>query len=232
MGCDNLHPALLKISALQIYEHVLSSGSLPEEWKIHKIVSIPNLTLIKNYRPISLLCMLSKILERIVYLSNRTHYVCLEGTNSSSLSVLSGVPQGSVLGPLLFLVYVNDITTPIVNSSIYIYADDTKLVKRIANAKDQADLQSDLDHLVIWCKDWNLSLNLDKCVYLHFGKTIPDKQYNLDSKLILTRDSHKDLGVTIQNSLSNNPVSTIVHHTISTIEITNHSFCNASSYQC
>ena len=296
MGCDNLHPALLKMSALQIYEPVsmlfdlcLSSGLLPEEWKIHKIVSIPkkgDLTLIKNYRPISLLCMFSKILERIVYkhiidfirpqlsknqfgflkgrsclsqlltsyseivealnagescdvinldfakafdkvshnqllfklwrlgitgntwkwfecyLSNRTHYVCLEGTNSSSLSVLSGVPQGSILGPLLFLIYVNDITTPIVNSSIYIYADDTKLVKRIANAKDQADLQSDLDHLVIWCKDWNLSLNLDKCVYLHFGKTIPDTQYNLDSKLILTRDSHKDLGVTIQNSLS------------------------------
>ncbi len=136
-----------------------------------------------------------------------SHYVCLEGTNSSSLSVLSGVPQGSVLGPLLFLVYVNDISTPIVNSSIYIYADDTKLVKRICksmqkHAKAQADLQSDLDHLVTWCKDWNLSLNLDKCVYLHFGKTIPNSQYNLDSKLILTRDSHKDLGVTIQNSLT------------------------------
>ncbi|XP_064381995.1 uncharacterized protein LOC135330937 isoform X2 [Halichondria panicea] len=89
-----------------------------------------------------------------------------------------------------------------INNCYSNYGDDTKLVKRIANAEDQADLQSDLDHLVTWCKDWNLSLNLDKCVYLHFGKTIHDSLYNLDSKLILTRDSHKDLGVTIQNSLS------------------------------
>ncbi len=88
MNSDNLHPALL-MSALQMYEPVsmlfdlcLSTGSLSEEWKIHKIVSIPkkgDLTLIKNYRPISLQCMLSKILERIVY----NHIIYFIRPNSS-----------------------------------------------------------------------------------------------------------------------------------------------------
>ena len=94
-----------------------------------------------------------------------------EGCQSASLPVISGVPQGSVLGPLLFLIYVNDAPSSVSNASLYLFADDAKLLK-ILRACDSADcLQQDLESLSVWSSQWNLLFNVAKCFHLRFQLT-------------------------------------------------------------
>ncbi len=139
------------------------------------------------------------------YLTNRYHYVCLEGANSTMLPVLSGVPQGSILGPMLFIIYIDDITTYINKSSVFIFADDTKLVKRVSSQEDLSDLQIDLENLLSWCKEWNLTLNTSKCRHMHFGPNYHSHTYSLGNTPILSTESYKDLGITVHKSLSWSP---------------------------
>ena len=92
------------------------------------------------------------------WLSNRKQRVVLNDTNSKWQPVLSGVPQGSVLGPLLFILYISDLDTGI-TSNISKFADDTKLFYRVPDNVTSSALQSDLDKLVAWAKNgsWNLT---------------------------------------------------------------------------
>ena len=103
------------------------------------------------------------------YLSNRFHFVNHNGYSSPPLPVLSGVPQGSVLGPLLFLVYINDIPASINSSSAFLFADDAKLLKSLTSNLDSAFLQEDLDTVVEWSGDWRVKLNSLKSAQLHFS---------------------------------------------------------------
>jgi len=105
------------------------------------------------------------------FLSNREMRVLLRGQGSDWISVISGVPQGSVLGPLLFLLYVNDIPN-IIKSNIKMFADDTKLWRMILKEGDSCDLQDDLKHLQEWNRKWQLKFNLDKCTVMHVGDKV------------------------------------------------------------
>ena len=103
------------------------------------------------------------------YLSTHSHYVSIEGENSSSLSVLSGVPQGSILGPLLFLIYINDLPNSIINTACYLFADDTKFIKSISSFNDHLLFQQDITSVEAWCQKWKLPLNTTKCNALRFA---------------------------------------------------------------
>ena len=101
------------------------------------------------------------------FLANRTQRVAVEGVMSDSAPVTSGVPQGTVLGPLLFLVYINDLPAQ-VKSEARLFADDCLLYRKICSPDDRAALQRDLDSLQRWERDWLMAFNPDKCEVFFF----------------------------------------------------------------
>ena len=98
------------------------------------------------------------------YLSNRSQLVSVHGVDSDPVPVISGVPQGSVLGPLLFLVYVNDLCFSNLssNSSLVLYADDTTLYKPLSHSSDLADFQADINTIHSWFVSNHLSAMLPR----------------------------------------------------------------------
>lgn len=133
------------------------------------------------------------------FLSDRYFRVRVGEDYSSDRPVKSGVPQGSVLGPLLFVVYISDLQLN-VSSTISIYADDTKLyVNPVTN---QHTLQQDLNSVFEWSTDWLLPLNIEKCVVLHMGRNNPSLPYFIDSCPLKCVTSHCDLGVIVNSDLS------------------------------
>ena len=93
------------------------------------------------------------------YLSNRTQIVSINNCLSDPLPVKSGVPQGSILGPLLFVIYINDLLSSIIYSNFFKFADDVKCYKAIHNPYDSQSLQLDIDSLFHWSLDNKLSFN-------------------------------------------------------------------------
>ena len=118
--------------------------------------------------------------------------------------VLSGVPQGSVLGPLLFVIYINDLAE-VTNCEMYFFANDTKLVDEINCAQDAIRLQQDIDAMERWSKDWLLRFHPDKCHVLTLGKFWNIKHahpYNIGGTVLEHVDQEKDLGVIIDSELT------------------------------
>ena len=103
------------------------------------------------------------------FLNNHSQVVKVNGTESDLESVVSGIPQGSVLGPILFVIYINDLPE-CVRSSIYLFADDTKILKRIQTKQDSLELQEDANALGRWSRDCLLEFNLEKCHVLTLGR--------------------------------------------------------------
>ena len=115
------------------------------------------------------------------FLSERKQRVVLNGISSDWTDVISGVPQGSVLGPILFILYVNDLPDK-VKSYCKTFADDTKLYKEIDNLKDYEDLQDDIYELCRWTTKWLLFFNANKCKVLHIGNNNPRFDYEMTNK--------------------------------------------------
>jgi len=140
------------------------------------------------------------------YLSNRSHFVCYNGCNSSILPVLSGVLQGSILGPLLFLIYVNGLPLSIRSASRFLFADDTKLLHTIKNDQDQQLFQDDIHQVESWCQQYKLYLNTDKCNILHFSREKYPSQrfvsYTLDGATITAASTQRYLGIIVNSDLS------------------------------
>ena len=136
------------------------------------------------------------------WLKNRRQRVVLNGFESSWSHVPSGVPQGSVLGPLLFLIFINDIDTAVdaVNCVLIKFADDTKGLQKVDSPNDANKLQNNLNNLFEWSKEWQMLFNLEKCHVLHFGSKNPKNIYTIDSRPLIHVDEEKDLGVLITSS--------------------------------
>jgi len=153
-----------------------------------------------------------KLLEWIrQFLIGRKQRFGVAGSFSDWITVLSGVPQGSVLGPILFLCYINDMPD-LITSMMYLYADDTKLFRRVDNDLDRQKLQKDLDQLSVWSQHEQLRFHVDKCKIMHIGGSRnPHATYTMESIHLQTTDEEKDLGVWIDSSLKpSNHVSHVV----------------------
>ena len=137
------------------------------------------------------------------YLRGRSSFVESCNFCSTNFEITSGVPQGSVVGPFLFNIFINDIVKDI-KSSALLYADDLKLYRRITCHQDCLELQSDLNKIFNWCKSNCLSLNNKKCYILSFSlaKQIIEYDYNVNNVSLLRTSHVKDLGVVFDVKLS------------------------------
>jgi hypothetical protein len=303
-GVDDIHPRVLKELSLEIVEILtklfnlsLKTSNLPEDWKLSIVTALfkkGSRSEVSNYRPVSLTCIVCKILESIItekimsylldnkllsnkqfgfikgrstsiqlltlldkwskhldnsdgidviytdfekafdkvphnrlifkikkygicqsvlkwitaYLRNRKHKVRLNNRFSEWKEVISGIPQGSVLGPILFVLYINDMPAVCDKiAEISLFADDAKISKILESAHSKIELQNALNNVVDWSKQWLLSLNIIKCVVLNIRKhDVQVNEYNIEADIGKTKlncvESVKDLGVIVDKTLS------------------------------
>ena len=135
------------------------------------------------------------------FLSDRRQRVLLGHSKSNWVPVTSGIPQGSVLGPILFVIFINDLPNSI-SSYIKIFADDTKIFRALRSAGDISTLQEDVNKMLEWSIKWQLPFNIPKCKIIHYGKNNPNHIYSMDSRNMTEDTSEKDLGVTFDSELS------------------------------
>ena len=304
-GPDGLHPKVLK----EVFEEIawpvtaifnvsLTSGVVPNEWKTANVTAIfknkGKKNIAGNYRPVSLTCILCKVLESLVrehiisfmkehglfsnkqfgflsgrsttlqllrvlddwtkildeggaidviyfdfmkafdkvhhgkllaklksygiggpvltwiesFLTNRKQRVIVNEAKSDWAKVTSGVPQGSVLGPLLFVVFINDLPEVIdEDSTMYMYADDTKLYRHIRAIDDTEVAQSDIDAMDEWGEEWGMFFHPSKCHALKLGHRFAELHdmfvpYKLGGSHLDTVSAERDLGITIDCDLS------------------------------
>ncbi|XP_076034815.1 uncharacterized protein LOC143021293 [Oratosquilla oratoria] len=142
-----------------------------------------------------------KVLEWIrARISNRKQRVTINGIKSRWGNVTSGVPQGSVLGPLLFIMYINDLDDGL-NSDVSKFADDTKIGRLIRSGEDAQILQDDLNKLLTWSVKWQMNFNISKCSVLNVGLHNPENRYNLDDTFLEKSECERDLGVLVSPDL-------------------------------
>ena len=135
------------------------------------------------------------------YLCNRAQCISINNSLSQCLPVLSGVPQGSILGPLLFLVYINDLPSAITSSNIFIFADDTKCFMKITSELDIQLFQEDLSSLSHWSINNHLSFSIPKFVFMCYHNKF-DPEYTIDGIIIPFSTSCMDLGIYFSDNLS------------------------------
>ena len=136
-----------------------------------------------------------------VFLPGRRHIVCVEGELSDEwVNPQSGIPQGSVFGPILFVIFINDLPFTIKNRC-KLFADDTKLYRTIITEDDTTSLQDDINRLVNWSTMWHLPFNEQKCKCTHFGKDKTSRSYQMNDHIMENVKVIKDLGVITDHKL-------------------------------
>ena len=141
------------------------------------------------------------------FLSNRQQCVAVNGTTSSEAQVRSGVPQGSVLGPLLFLIYISDIYIRLnstADSTVSCYADDTRILIGIIDEEDIQMLQNDLHKLYKWADTNNMKFNANRFELLQYGKEQEIKSAttckSYDDSNIDDKEQARDRGIIMSNT--------------------------------
>lgn len=137
------------------------------------------------------------------YLSHRSQYVEVRGAKSASYESTSGVPQGSNLGPLLFLIAINSITQTVKDSKALIFADDFKLFLEVSSTNDCLRLQNDLDNVSDWCTRNGFNLNINKCACMSYSlkKDTLENDYYISGNTLNRVSVQKDLGVVFDKNL-------------------------------
>ena len=141
------------------------------------------------------------------FLHERQMSTVIRGKHSTWRRVTSGVPQGSVLAPIMFTIFVNDLESNISPGSyLNMFADDAKIQKKITDNVSCQCLQSDIENLFTWSCTWKMEFNTNKCHVVRFGESRnrPLFQYKLGDAVLDTADREKDLGIIINKSLNPN----------------------------
>jgi len=157
--------------------------------------SVPDKRLIEKLKTFGLNVQLVEWIAE--FLRDRKMRVRVHGSFSNWAEVLSGVPQGSVLGLLLFLLFVNDMPS-VIKSHILMFADDTKIWRTIKDETVSIQLQQDLHDMESWCQEWPLKLNPSKCKVMHIGHSVQTGYYVKEEALTRKLDKtteEKDLWI-------------------------------------
>jgi ribonuclease P/MRP protein subunit RPP40 len=134
------------------------------------------------------------------FLKGRTQCVNVDGAYSTWRNVISGIPQGSVIGPILFVIFINDMPDAVKQCFCKLFADDCKLFGKVTDANENC-VQEDLLNLEEWSRLWQLPFNAKKCKSMHFGHNNPRRTYTLNNQELESIRSEKDLGVMVDDSL-------------------------------
>ena len=139
------------------------------------------------------------------FLDQRTQFVTINDKQSESIPVSSGVPQGSVLGPTLFIYYINDLPDS-TDQIMRLFADDSKVYSEINSQEDVDKLQKGINDMVQWSEKWLMRFNSKKCKILHLGKNNKKHVYHMkegnETRQLEATDCEKDLGVNVDPLLS------------------------------
>ena len=136
------------------------------------------------------------------WLTGRTQAVKVGNDRSGNCDVKSGVPQGSVLGPPLFTIFIDDLDDYATLVDMLVkFADDTKGLQEMNGDEDRDKLQGTLDRLMEWAADWGMQFNIDKCKIMHVGRNNPQYEYTMGGSKLKVVEEEKDIGVTVHNSL-------------------------------
>ena len=138
------------------------------------------------------------------FLLGRSQRLQVNAEKSGWADVISGVPQGTVLGPFLFITYINDIVCNLyLNSKIKLFADDAVMYREIWSSQVEVTFQNDIDSITDWAKTWQMSLNFDKCNVMSI--TTSNSESTISSQMSRVPlgivSSHKYLGIFIQDDL-------------------------------
>ena len=134
------------------------------------------------------------------FLTEQKQQVMVGGSCSDWISVLSGFPQGSVVAPTLFILYVNDLPT-VLNYNVMVFDDDSILYQAVCNQEDMLTLQANLDIAVQWGDEWQLKFNDMKCKVLRVGRHIQQHMCLLNGKTLQVASEEKDLGMIVDVEL-------------------------------
>ena len=136
------------------------------------------------------------------WLSNRKQRVLVNGEYSEWLDVVSSVVQGSVLGPILFVIYINDIDMCLEDMEGFMpkFADDTKVAKIVKDKKTADEMQAIIHNLEQWCNTWGMTFNTKKCSIMHFGHRNSQNIYQMNGEVLNSVSTQRDLGVLISNN--------------------------------
>ena len=136
------------------------------------------------------------------WLAGRQQRVVICGEASTWKEVKSGVPQGSLLGPVLFKIHINDLDTMLRLISLVLkFADDTKLAQVIRQQEDSTRLQEALNSLMVWAEMWGMAFNTAKCKVMHVGRANPRHEYTMGGQALAKTDTERDIGVLVKGNL-------------------------------
>jgi len=138
------------------------------------------------------------------FFSDRTHQTRVDTSLSDVAQLLSGVVQGSGIGPLMFLLYINELIDIIKSHGINVkvFADDVKLYLKIISDVNFVQFQAALDSLYSWANIWQLPISVDKCYALNIGTVVLNASLSINDSILPIASSVRDLGITVTNNLS------------------------------